>query len=228
MHRLLKHLCEITLYPLWQHRPHGILVHYTVAICTNRQKTARTRTPNQICPYFLGSGGFRDSSPSTSLAEGPLSQLRACLSLSRIALPKWLRLEITCGWFNARVNRLRLPKAPSQLWIHKYYMILLFLFLFFFPVFRDARRSVPHHTHTLISQSLFLFLPITFACTAVLCARVCPWARTSIFVRTGLSFRPWEGGHLWNVRTLWSLLTFWQTFKGAFWGFGLGSGLGWC
>lgn len=216
MHRLLKHLCEITTYPLWQHRPHGILVHYTVAICKNRQKTARTRTPNQICPYFLGSGGFRDSSPSTSLAEGPLSQLRVCLSLSlslclaRIALPKWLRLEITCGWFNARVNRLRLPKALAQLRIHKYYMILLFSLLF-----SGTPVALSHITHTNISQSLFLnyfYQSHLRALRSSVLACACELVRLSLWgpvwvLDLGM------GGHLWNVRTSWPLLTFSQSLK---------------
>lgn len=104
---------------------------YSVAMCTKKRKkktdrkTARTRTRNQICPYFLGSGRFQgflsvDISGRGSGFAAPRP------SLPRIVLPKWLKLEITCGWFNARVNRLRLPKAPAQLRIHKYYMILLF------------------------------------------------------------------------------------------------------
>jgi len=34
----LKHLCEITMYPLWQHRPHGIQVHHTVAMCGKKPR----------------------------------------------------------------------------------------------------------------------------------------------------------------------------------------------
>lgn len=34
----LKHLREPTMYPLWQHRPHGILVHYSVAVCVQKIK----------------------------------------------------------------------------------------------------------------------------------------------------------------------------------------------
>lgn len=119
MQRRLKHLCEITTSPLWQRRPLGILVHSSVAGLRRNdgEKPARTRTRNNVGPYFLGSGGFRDSSPSTSLAESPVSQLRVRLSLplSLSHRAAKMRLGITCGGLNARVVH---PAAPAQLRIH--------------------------------------------------------------------------------------------------------------
>lgn len=51
-----------------------------------------------------------------------------------------MKLEITCGAFKARVNRLRLPRAPAQLRSHKFYMALLV------SVFRDLGFLLCHIT----------------------------------------------------------------------------------
>lgn len=61
-------------------------------------------------------GGFRDSSPSTSLAEGPVSQLRVglCLSLASCCQDDW-SWKSHAGCFSARVNPLRLyPEQPHN------------------------------------------------------------------------------------------------------------------
>lgn len=86
------------MYPLWQHRPHGILVHYSVAVCAKKKKTDRKKwkeknnnKPHSLSEeensksgweYFLGSGSFSGSSPSTAPAEAPGSPLRVRLSFA--------------------------------------------------------------------------------------------------------------------------------------------------
>lgn len=99
-------------------------------------------------------------------------QFHSSVSVSLSHRAAKMKLEITCGVFNARVNRLRLPRAPAQLWIHKFYMILLV------SVLRDVCFFLYHitpelKTHKYLTKRFFfLVLPITFTCTAVLCVHV--------------------------------------------------------
>lgn len=70
-----------TKHPLWQHRPHGIHVHYAEAM--RERGAADGWTERHVCPLCLP--GFRGSSPSTSPAEGPARQppVRLCRASSR-------------------------------------------------------------------------------------------------------------------------------------------------
>lgn len=151
------------MYPLWQHRPHGILVHYTVTMCINRVKK---KHPAHAQPSRLVHISWAAAVSGIPLRRHLWQRVRflsaASVSLSHRAAK--MKLGITCGWFNARVNRLRLPGAPAQLWIHKFYMILLV------TVFRRRLRSCPtkqlcwRHANTSPCVFFFPFLQIDVHC----------------------------------------------------------------
>lgn len=98
------------MYPLWQHRPHGILVHYSVAVCAkkkkNGQKEMERKKQQQAALAFrrrkfqIGMGIFPGQRQFQRLlsvdGSGGGSRLAAPRPpLLRIALPKRLKLEIT-------------------------------------------------------------------------------------------------------------------------------------
>lgn len=190
MHRLLKSISAKS-----QCIPCGSIAHTASWSTTLKRcaKTDRNKQPHkkQICPYFLGSGGFRDSSPSTSPAEGPVRPLRVsvCVSLSHRAA------KMTEAGNHMRLVQ-RARQSPSFIPRHPHNSGSINITWFhFFTVSRDACCSVTHHNpaeDTVTFHEAFFFclsLPITFARTAVLCACVYACSCTSVAVRTGLSFQ---------------------------------------
>lgn len=148
--------------------------------CSDEQKSQREKQRAFMV-------AFRDSSPSTShrLWQRVLfhSSVSVCLPLSRIPLPKWLRMGISeAAPRSASVHTLRLSRTTLEPHMHN--------FLHFFSSACARTCSVlglskPQlHTEQHLTKMFSKCNPllITFACTAVLSLSLSPFLSISLCV----------------------------------------------
>ncbi len=173
---------------------------YSVAMCGRKKKHRQKISPHSHTKPDLSiiswaAVGFRDSSPSTSLAEGPVSQLRARLPLASCCQNDWSWRSHAAGLTRASIDSVY-PRHP-----HNSGSINITWSYFFPTVSRDVCASVQHDTRAKDAQTPhneFFFLPpfsanficvhcgplsvIVRACVCV-CVCVCVWIHSGFIPR---------------------------------------------